>query len=37
MTDNNTTSPPLNSEAETPFHLLDNWFDGIEVGVREFI
>jgi len=28
-------SPALQSEAETTVHLLDNWFDAIEVGLRE--
>src|SRR5215831_14877862 len=41
MTNISTTSPTLQSEAETTVHLLDNWFDAIEVGlperVREFI
>ena len=35
MTNANTTSPALQSEAETTIHLLDNWFDAIEVGLRE--
>jgi transposase-like protein len=29
------TSPVLQSEAETAVHLLDDWFDAIEVGIRE--
>jgi transposase-like protein len=41
MTNNSTTSPALQSEAETAVHLLDDWFDPIEAGlrdrVREFI
>jgi len=36
-----TTSPALQSEAETTVHLLDDWVDPIEAGlpdrVREFI
>jgi hypothetical protein len=28
-------SPALQSEAETTVHLLDNWFDAIEIGLRE--
>ena len=35
MTNISTTSPALQSEAETTVHLLDNWFDAIEVGLRE--
>ena len=35
MTNTSTTSPTLQSEAETTVHLLDNWFDAIEVGLRE--
>ena len=35
MTKTSTSSPALQSEAETPVHLLDNWFDAIEVGLRE--
>jgi putative transposase len=35
MTNSSTTSPTLQSEAETTVHLLDNWFDAIEVGLRE--
>ena len=31
-----TTSPALPSEAETAkVHVLDNWFDAIELGLRE--
>ena len=41
MTTNSTTSPALQSEVETTVHLLDDWFDPIEAGlrdrVREFI
>jgi hypothetical protein len=41
MTHNSTTSPALQSEAESVVHLLDDWFDPIEAGlrdrVREFI
>src|SRR3981189_2112922 len=40
MTSNNTNSAALQSQAETAIHLLDDWFDPIEVGlgdpVREF-
>ena len=35
MTNTSTTSPTLQSEAETTVHLLDNWFDVIEFGLRE--
>ena len=35
MTNISTTPPVLQSAAETTFHLLDNWFDAIEVGLRE--
>jgi putative transposase len=35
MTNISTTSPTLESEAETKVHLLDNWFDAIEFGLRE--
>src|SRR5262250_163668 len=35
MTNISTTSPTLQSEAETTVYLLDNWFDAIEVGLRE--
>src|ERR1700751_780721 len=34
MTNTSTTSPDLQSEAEA-VHLLDNWFDTIEIGLRE--
>src|SRR2546423_13801612 len=41
MTSNSTKSSSLQSEAETAVHLLDDWFDPIEAGlrdrVREFI
>jgi transposase-like protein len=41
MTNNSTMSPALQSEAESVVHLLDDWFDPIEAGlrdrVREFI
>jgi putative transposase len=41
MTNNSTKSPILQLEAETAVHLLDDWFDPIEAGlrgrVREFI
>ena len=41
MTSNSTTSSALQSEAESVVHLLDDWFDPIEAGlrdrVREFI
>jgi putative transposase len=41
MTSNSTTAAALQSQAETAVHLLDDWFDPIEVGlrdrVREFI
>jgi hypothetical protein len=35
MTNTSTTSPALQSEAATTVDLLDNWFDAIEVGLRE--
>jgi hypothetical protein len=35
MTNSSTISPVLQSEAETTVHLLANWFDAIEVGLRE--
>ena len=35
MTNTGTMSPALQSETGTAVHLLDNWFDAIEVGVRE--
>src|SRR5512133_1776684 len=35
MTNISTTSPTLESEAETKVHLLDNGFDAIEFGLRE--
>ena len=41
MTSNSTKSSSLQSEAEAAVHLLDDWFDPIEAGlrdrVREFI
>ncbi len=41
MTSNNTKSSSLQSEGEMTVHLLDDWFDPIEAGlrdrVREFI
>jgi putative transposase len=41
MTNTSTNSPELQSAAETAAHLLDDWFDPIEAGlrdrVREFI
>ena len=41
MTNNSTKSVALQSQAETALHLLDDWFDPIEAGlrdrVREFI
>jgi putative transposase len=41
MTSNSTKSSSLQSEAQTTVHLLDDWFDPIEAGlrdrVREFI
>src|SRR5712672_1540995 len=41
MTSNSTKSSSLQSQAETAIHLLDDWFDPIEAGlrdrVREFI
>ena len=41
MTNNSTKSVALQSEAETAIHVLDDWFDPIEAGlrdrVREFI
>jgi len=35
MTKISTTSEILQSEAQTTVHLLDDWFDAIEVGLRE--
>jgi hypothetical protein len=35
MSNISTVSPALQSKAETTVHLLDNWFDAIEVGLRE--
>jgi hypothetical protein len=41
MTSNGTNWAALQSQAETAIHLLDDWFDPIEAGlrdrVREFI
>jgi hypothetical protein len=41
MSNHNTTSPALQSEADSRAHFLDDWFDPIEAGlrnrVREFI
>jgi len=35
MTNNSTTSPVLQSAAETAVDLLDDWFDPIEAGLRD--
>ena len=35
MSNISTTSPALQLEAETTVHLLDDWFEAIEVGLRE--
>jgi hypothetical protein len=36
MTNISTTSAALQSEAEaTTVHLVDNWFDAIDIGLRE--
>src|ERR1700730_16919725 len=35
MTSNSTNSAALQSQAETAIHLLDDWFDPIEVGLRD--
>src|SRR5262249_50075311 len=35
MSNNSTTSPALQSEAESAVHLLDDWFGPIEAGLRE--
>src|SRR5215831_20309375 len=35
MSNNSTTSPALQSEAESAVHLLDDCFDPIEAGLRE--
>jgi hypothetical protein len=35
MTNNSTKSPVQGSEAETELHLLDDWFDPIETGLRD--
>src|SRR5438105_8242152 len=35
MTNNSMKSLALQSEAETALHLLDDWFDPIEAGLRD--
>ena len=35
MTSNSTKSSSLQSEAETAEHVLDDWFDPIEAGLRD--
>ena len=35
MTSKSTKSPVLGLEAETAVHLLDDWFDPIEAGLRD--
>ena len=35
MTNNSMKSLALQSEAETAVHLLDDWFDPIEAGLRD--
>ena len=35
MTNNSTKSVALQSQAETALHLLDDWFDPIEAGLRD--
>src|SRR5438067_4842200 len=35
MTNNSTKLPVAGSEAETAVHLLDDWFDPIEAGLRD--
>ena len=35
MTNNSTNAPVLQSQAATAVHLLDDWFDPIEAGLRE--
>ena len=35
MTSNSTNAAALQSQAETATHLLDNWFDPIEAGLRD--
>ena len=35
MANTSTTSPALQPETRTTVDLLDNWFDAIEVGLRE--
>jgi hypothetical protein len=37
MTSNSTNSSAAQPKAETAVHLLDDWFDTIEVGLRERI
>ena len=37
MTNNSTKSPVQSSEAETAVHLLDDWFDPIEAGLRGLV
>jgi hypothetical protein len=37
MISNSTNSSAPQSEAETTVHLFDDWFDAIEVGLRERI
>src|SRR5438105_3427301 len=36
MSNNSTKSVALQSEAGTAVHLLDDWFDPIEAGLRDF-
>jgi hypothetical protein len=35
MTNNSTNAPALQPQAATAVHLLDDWFDPIEAGLRE--
>jgi hypothetical protein len=35
MSNNITKSPAVQSEADTAVHLLDDWFDPIEAGLRD--
>ena len=37
MLDNSTKSLFLGSEVEMAFHLLDDWFDLIEAGLRDWV
>ena len=37
MTNSSTNSPALQSQAETAGHLLDDWFDPIEAGLRDWV